>query len=444
VLQAARVGSMSEGARRRLVFRMFSDAVFGGRLGSLVHGAFDLLARLSPRPPESDPHFTEVLARAAEEARLENELRFTLLVESVTEYAVFMLDPTGHVATWNAGAQRIKGYEAREIIGQHFSIFCSDADVREGKCERALMVAARDGRCEDEGFRIRKDGTRFWAHVSITAIRTADGELVGFAKVTRDMTSTKKSEEQLLRLARAEESIRVRDEFLTIASHELRTPVTALQLQLQSLQLRTSAMEKTVAQKVERVARSVTRLSDLIESLLDASQLASGQIALQRGPLEADNLLSELIDELQAAASKAGCSLSLSAERHLVVQWDRVRIDQVMSNLIGNAIKYGPGKPIRIALRRAGEQAVRIEVDDEGPGIPEKDLTRIFGRFERASSLRHHGGLGLGLYVAHEIVEAHGGSITVRNKPGGGACFSVLLPRGRSEDDQAAAVPALH
>src|SRR4249920_1744930 len=106
---------MTEGARRRLAFRVFSDAVFGGKLGWLVHGAFDVLARLSPRPPESDPHFTAVLARAAEEARLENELRFTLLVESVTEYAVFMLDPSGHVATWNAGAQRIKGYEAREI-----------------------------------------------------------------------------------------------------------------------------------------------------------------------------------------------------------------------------------------------------------------------------------------------------------------------------------------
>ena len=437
-------GRAERSKRRGLTFRVFSDAVFGGGLGSLVHGAFDLLGRLSPSPPQNDPHLTAVLARAAESARLENELRFTLLAESVTEFAIFMLDPTGHVSTWNAGAERIKGYEAREILGEHFSIFYTDADVREGKCEHQLALAGRDGRSEDEGWRIRKDGTRFWANVVITAIRTSGDELVGFAEVTRDMTSVKKAEEQRLRLARAEESLRVRDEFLTIASHELRTPVTALQLQLQSLQLRTSTMEQPIAHKVERVAHSVTRLSDLIESLLDASQLASGQVALQREPLQADELLGELVDELQAAASKAGCTLSLSTDRHVSVHWDHVRIDQVMTNLIANAIKYGPGKPVRISLHRAGEHTVRIEVEDEGSGIPEHDLSRIFGRFERASSLRHHGGLGLGLYVAREIVEAHGGSITARNKPDGGACFSVSLPRGQADDVEAAARPALH
>jgi PAS domain S-box-containing protein len=432
------------GARRRRAYRVFSDAVFGGGLGSLVHGAFDLLGRLRPRPPQNDPHLDAVLARATESANIENELRFTLLVESVTEYAIFMLDTRGHVSTWNAGAQRIKGYEAREILGHHFSIFYDESDVLAGKCELELEVAEREGRNVEEGWRIRKDGTRFWANAMITAVRTARGELVGFAKVTRDLTTTKRAEEQRVRLARAEESIRVRDEFLTVASHELRTPVTALQLQLQSLQLRVGTMEKQTAQKVERVARSVERLNDLVESLLDASQLTSGHVALHLEPFDADVALRELVDELRDPASKAGCTLTATIEPRIAVCWDRVRIDQVITNLISNALKYGSGKPIRVQLAHDGDDAVRIEVEDEGPGIPEEDLSRIFGRFERASSLRHHGGLGLGLYLAREIVEAHGGSISARNKPSGGACFIVSLPRRQTDDEPAESVHALH
>jgi PAS domain S-box-containing protein len=432
------------GTRRKRAFRVFSDAVFGGGLGSLVHGAFDLLGRLRPSPPQNDPHLDAVVARAAESARIENELRFTLLVDSVTEYAIFMLDTTGHVSTWNAGAQRIKGYEAREILGQHFSIFYDESEIRAGKCEFELEVAERDGRNVDEGWRIRKDGTRFWANVVITSVRTSSGELVGFAKVTRDMTSHKRAEEQRVRLAAAEESIRVRDEFLIVASHELRTPVTALQLQLQSLSLRLGSMEPQTAQKVQRVARSVERLNDLVESLLDASQLTSGHVALQRETFEADTALSEFIDELREGATKVGCPLELSVEPRISVLWDRVRIGQVITNLIANALKYGPAKPILVRLTRDGDKAVRIEVDDQGPGVPEVDLCRIFERFERASSLRHHGGLGLGLYVAREIVEAHGGSITARNKPEGGACFIVSLPRRQADEEPAEAVHALH
>lgn len=432
------------GGRGKRAYRMFSDAVFGGGLGSLVHGVFDLLGRLRPSPPENDPHLDAVVARAAESARIENELRFTLLVESVTEYAIFMLDTTGHVSTWNAGAQRIKGYDAREILGQHFSIFYDESDIRAGKCELELEVAEREGRNVDEGWRIRKDGTRFWALVVITAVRTSTGELVGFAKVTRDLTTTKRAEEQRVRLAAAEESIRVRDEFLIVASHELRTPVTALQLQLQSLSLRLGSMEPVTAQKVVRVARSVERLNDLVESLLDASQLTSGHVALQHEVFDADVALGEFIDELREAATKAGCSLELLCEPRISVRWDRIRIGQVITNLVANALKYGSAKPIVVRLSRDGDTLVRIEVEDRGPGVPQSDLSRIFERFERASSLRHHGGLGLGLYVAREIVEAHGGSITARNNPQGGACFIVSLPRMHADEDATESVHALH
>ena len=156
---------------------------------------------------------------------------FRLLVESVVDYAIFLLDPTGVVRTWNAGARRLKGYEADEIIGRHFSTFYPEEDVRRGKPAWELESAAREGRFEDEGWRIRKDGSSFWANVVITALRR-DGELVGFAKVTRDLTARREAEEERVRLAEAREAVRLRDEFLSIASHELRTPLTALDLQV--------------------------------------------------------------------------------------------------------------------------------------------------------------------------------------------------------------------
>ncbi|HEY0095670.1 MAG TPA: PAS domain S-box protein, partial [Archangium sp.] len=176
--------------------------------------------------------------RKTEEMLRRSEERFRLLLSSVKDYAIFMLDPDGRVMTWNSGAARLKGYSAGEIVGEHFSRFYPPQDLEQGKPARELDIARREGRYEEEGWRVRKDGSRFWAHVIITPMLNEAGTLMGFAKVTRDLTERKRSEEERLRLAQAQESIRLRDEFLAIASHELKTPLTALQLQLQSLQLR--------------------------------------------------------------------------------------------------------------------------------------------------------------------------------------------------------------
>lgn len=357
----------------------------------------------------------------------EAEGPWRMLIDSIRDYAIFMLDPTGHVMTWNLGAERIKGYTAREIIGLRFTRFYTEEDLRSGKCERELDTALREGRYEEEGWRVRKDGSRFWASVILTTLRDGSGRHIGFAKVTRDLTERRRLEQERLRLVQAQEAIRLRDEFLSIASHELKTPLTALQLQLQGLRERSDAMEKRLVTKIDRATRSTERLADLVESLLDVSRITTGHFELAPKRFNLTEAVSEAVDRLRDAATRAACELSVHADTPIVGTWDRVRLEQVVSNLLSNAIKYAAGTPIDVSLAQDRTTAV-IEVRDRGPGIPEEALARIFDRFERAAEMRHYGGLGLGLYVVREIVKAHDGMVTVRNLPEGGACFTVRLP----------------
>jgi hypothetical protein len=365
--------------------------------------------------------------REAEERLRLSEERFRLLVAGVKDYAIFMLDPTGHVATWNAGAERIKGYTPQEIIGQSFTRFYPEEDVQAGKCDLELEGATREGRFEDEGWRVRKDGSRFWANVVITAMRNASGQLIGFAKVTRDLTERRLLEEEKVRVAQAQEALRLRDEFLSIASHELKTPLTALQFQLDALGQRAGTLDEKTMSKVQRAARSSERLAELIETLLDVSRIATGRFELSPQRFDLAEAVHDVVERLRDSAVKAGCELSLKTEGPVPGTWDRLRVEQVLTNILSNAMKYAAGTPIDVSLTREEESAV-LQVRDRGPGIPEEALTRIFGRFERAVSMRHYGGMGLGLYIVREIVDAHGGTVTARNLPEGGAHFTVRLP----------------
>ena len=352
-----------------------------------------------------------------------------LLVESIRDYAVFMLDSEGRVRSWNTGAEIIKGYRADEIIGQEISIFYTPEERERGKPQRLLAIAARDGRVEDEGWRVRSDGTRFWADVVITALRDRDQELVGFVKVTRDLTDRLRAQEERLRLAHAEEAVRLRDEFLSIASHELRTPLTALQLQLESLEEQAQLSPKLM-QKLEGAARSTHRLAILIDSLLDVSRIATGRLDLHPEPFDLRTAVDEVLAGMREVADKASATLLSSGVDSLPGEWDRVRFDQLLMNLVANALKYGAGRPVEVSLARQGGSAV-LQVRDHGPGVAPRDMARIFERFERATPMRNYGGFGLGLYVSREIVRAHGGTIDVHNASDGGACFTVTLPLAR-------------
>ena len=354
--------------------------------------------------------------------------RFRALVSSVKDYAIFMLDPSGKIETWNAGAERTKGYLAEEIIGQHMSRFYTPEDLARGLPAKLLAQAIRDGRVESEGWRVRKDGTRFWADVVITALVDDAGRLIGFAKVTRDLTERLHAQEEQLRLAHAEEAVRLRDEFLSIAAHELRTPLSALQLQLQGLLERPEGIESRIRAKLERACRSGDRMVTLVDALLDVSRITTGSFNLNPSRFDLAVAVKDVVERFREHAVRAGSTVTVRAERGLEGRWDRLRIEQVVTNLLTNALKYAAGTPVEIDLSGT-EQDVIISVADEGPGIPESEKERIFLRFERAAPMRNFGGLGLGLYVARQITEAHGGEISLASDRPRGAQFLIRLPR---------------
>ena len=365
------------------------------------------------------------------------EEAFRLLVEAVEDYAIFLLAPDGHILTWNPGAQRAKGYTAAEIIGQHFSIFYTAEERAAGRPARLLRQAATRGKVEDEGWRVRKDGTRFWADVILTAIRDAEGTLYGFAKITRDLTERREAEQQeqallLEQRARtaAEAALQARNRFLSIAAHELKTPVASLQLAAESIlraRERGRLDDTRLATGLQRILAATGRLGSLVDELLDVSRLASESASLTRTPTDVVGLVQEVIARFADAGEGR---IRLDAPAAVVVNVDGSRVDQVVTNLVDNALKYSTAPdPVEVAIEDAPD-GVTFTVRDSGIGVDEAAEAQLYGAFARGDNAMHIQGLGLGLFICQQIVARHGGRIeSARGPDGVGSVFRVWLPR---------------
>jgi PAS domain S-box-containing protein len=366
----------------------------------------------------------DLTQRVEQEQRLrDTEERFRLLVNGVVDQAIFMIDPEGKVISWNPGAERLKGYRAEEIIGRHFSTFYPRDAIERDWPERELLAARQHGSFEDEGWRVRKDGSQFWANVLITALYGADGKLRGYSKITRDMTERD-------RVRALERSVRHTDEFLAMLGHELRNPLGSIR----NAAYVVAQLGKTPAltKAGEILTRQLDHLTRMVDDLLDASRIRSGKIQLQRSSIELNEVLRRAAEAAEPLLSSRNHTLSLPPNVGLKVDGDMARLVQLFTNLLNNAAKYTPpGGHITISVREDGPMAV-IGVLDTGIGIPGHMVSRVFDLFVQGERTldRSEGGLGVGLALARRLAELHGGSIEAHSEgEGKGSEFLVRLPK---------------
>jgi len=387
-------------------------------------GAVDILGKpLLPFVLRSKVRGFAELYRDKQRARRETE-QLRLLVHATADYAIFMLDPEGHVLTWNSGAERLKGYTAAEITGQHFSRFYPQEAIDRGWPGHELRVARAEGRFEDEGGRVRKDGTQFWANVVITALHDEAGDFVGFSKITRDLTERKRVEEAL------HEADRHKNEFLATLAHELRNPMAPLRNGLQLLRLTTDPEAREQAR--EMMERQLGQMVRLVDDLLDISRVSRNKLELRKARIELWAVVQSAVETARPQVEAGGHTLTVTMPPTPVfLHADLIRLAQVFSNLLNNSAKYTePGGRIRLTAAVQGDEAV-VTVEDSGVGIPAEALPHLFEMFSQVDRNleRAQGGLGIGLALVKGLTEAHGGTVEARSAGvGQGSAFVVRLP----------------
>ncbi|RKU00256.1 hybrid sensor histidine kinase/response regulator [Burkholderia sp. Nafp2/4-1b] len=352
------------------------------------------------------------------------EFRFETVVGAISDYAVFMLDPHGNVATWNRGAERIKGYRTAEIVGHHFSRFYPPEAIAAGRPALGLQEAVAHGHFEDEGWRVRKDGSLFWANVTITAVRDHVGQLAGFIKITRDMTERK-------RLAELEASTHRLSVFIAMLAHELRNHLAPLRHSVGVLQSLPDPAP-ALAQCRDAVHRQIGQLTRLVDDLLDVGRITAGKVELDYAPVTVRDVVCRGVESVQPKLAARGQHIRVELPADgVTVRGDVTRLVQVLHNLLDNASKFSPqGGRIDVGAQVEGP-VVAIRVTDHGVGIAPSSLESIFELFEqeRKPDLHPSDGFGLGLAICRSFVELHGGMISAESDGlGHGATFTVRLP----------------
>jgi PAS domain S-box-containing protein len=400
--------------------------------------------------------------KIAEETLRHSEERYRLLIDGVRDYAIFMLDPDGRVVTWNEGAQRVNGYTANEIVGEHLARFYTPEEAANGGAERELQIARSVGRYEDEGWRVRKDGSRYWASVVLTAVYNDAGVLQGFSKITRDITERKHYEEQVQRLnrelsARVEElgetnralaaQSQENETFVYSVSHDVRGPLVNLQgfsqeLELSCAELRQLLDGELSGERAERahqilaedmpeslgfMQKAVAHLSNIVDSLLRLSRV--GRVVYQQEQVDVGAVVARIVAASQGTIAAAGAEVVIGDLPPMT--GDASAVEQVFSNLIGNALRYrNPDRRLRIEIgaeRGPKGNTVVYYVQDNGLGIPQSALPKLFMAFRRFHP-ESGPGEGMGLAMVRRIVQRLEGTLRVESQTGQGSTFYVELP----------------
>jgi len=343
-----------------------------------------------------------------EEALRQSEKRFRLLVDGVVDYAIFMLDPSGIVSSWNSGAQRIKGYTREEIIGKHFSHFYLEDDIKAGKPWEELATARRLGRAEAEGWRLKKNGERFWARAVVSALYDSEGHLLGFAKVTQDLT-------ERLHIQDLEMAAKNMNEFIAILSHELRNPLAPISTAVEVMKNSSVSKEayEAMCQTIDRQSALLTRI---VDDMLDISRITGGLLRIENALVDIADVVNGAVDMVKPLIQTRKHTLEMDLpEKRLFVQGDIQRLTQVVANLLRNAAQYTP-EGGRITIKGQSEDGQMVlRVIDTGQGISPQHIDRIFDMFVqgRTPIERVGSGLGVGLALARRLAKLHGGSLDV-------------------------------
>ncbi len=378
--------------------------------------------------------FVDIMERTrAETALRESEERYRLILDGVKEYGIFMLDPDGRVSTWSGGAEHVLGYSSNEALGLPFAAFHPGEDRAAGEPERELAEARKRGSVNQDGWRVRKNGSRFWASGALSAVADSRGRPRGFVKVLRDNTERRLSEEALRNAKRAADAANeAKDHFLATVSHELRTPLSAIVLWTSLIEDQKIVDPEQLSEALSSIKRSAEEQRELIEDLVDTARIVAGKLRLEIKSTHLPAVVRAGVDAARIAAKEKGVQIRENLDPSVdTVKADGSRLQQVVSNLVNNAVKFTPADgQVTVDLRRVSDN-VQIVVSDTGIGIDPEILPHVFERFIQAEgvSTRTEGGLGLGLAIARQIVEMHGGQIAVES-PGinRGTVFTVRIP----------------
>lgn len=379
--------------------------------------------------------------RESEETLRQSEERYRFLVEQVTDYGIFMMDEKGRIASWNEGAKRINGYSASEIIGKYFSIFYPEEDIINGKPTYELKIARQFGKYEEEGWRLRKDGSRFWASIVISAVYNNKGELFGFSKVTRDLSERKEAEKALresyesyrnlteeLKITNEELSYANQEleQFTSIVSHDLQEPIRTIKSFLQLIDIKMSQEQyDDLKSYVDRSISAANRMKELIQNLLHYSQLSKGSLVNEE--VKVDDIVNQAIQNLKSSieANKAHITFEKGIEK---ISGDRIQLVQLVQNLLSNSLKFTNVNTPQIKIVCKEENGiVKFSISDNGIGISEKDFNKVFEIFRRLNTSKDYPGTGIGLAICKKIVDRHSGKIWPESIPGNGTTFYFTL-----------------